>query len=86
MNPQKVFISYSHGTPEHTRLVRQLADALRGRGVDAELDQYHTINRLPALPAREVLSPFIPAEIHLYRPPVCTRPGKMNPVQFDIQN
>lgn len=41
MNPKKVFISYSHDTPEHTRLVRQLANALRGQGVDAELNQYH---------------------------------------------
>jgi hypothetical protein len=36
-----VFISYSHDTPEHSQRVLQLANALRGQGVDAELDQYH---------------------------------------------
>lgn len=41
VNAPKVFISYSHDTPEHTRLVLQLANALRGHGVDVELDQYH---------------------------------------------
>ena len=37
----KVFISYSHDSPEHCDRVRQLADALRRHGVDAELDSYH---------------------------------------------
>ena len=37
----KVFISYSHDSPEHIQLVLQLANTLRGHGVDAELDQYH---------------------------------------------
>jgi len=41
MGGKKVFISYSHDTPEHNRLVLQLANALRAQGVDAELDQYH---------------------------------------------
>ena len=33
-----VFISYSHDTLEHSQRVLQLANALRGQGVDAELD------------------------------------------------
>jgi hypothetical protein len=41
MNEKKVFISYSHETPKHTQLVLQLANALRGQGVDVELDQYY---------------------------------------------
>lgn len=41
MSENTVFISYSHDTPEHTQRVLQLANALRGQGVDAELDQYH---------------------------------------------
>ncbi|MGC2224759.1 MAG: toll/interleukin-1 receptor domain-containing protein, partial [Methylocella sp.] len=36
-----VFISYSHDTPEHSQRVLHLANALRGQGVDVELDQYH---------------------------------------------
>jgi len=39
--PIKVFISYSHDSVEHTKLVLQLANTLRGHGVDVELDQYH---------------------------------------------
>ena len=41
MSEKTVFISYSHDTPEHSQRVLQLANALRGQGVDAELDQYH---------------------------------------------
>jgi len=37
----KVFISYSQDSPEHSARVLELANALRGHGVDAELDQYH---------------------------------------------
>ncbi|MEN6429158.1 MAG: SEFIR domain-containing protein [Phycisphaerales bacterium] len=40
--PVRVFISYSHDSPEHTKRVLGLANALRSQGVDAELDQYHT--------------------------------------------
>jgi tetratricopeptide (TPR) repeat protein len=39
---QKVFISYSHDTPEHSKRVRDLAWALRNHGIDVELDQFHT--------------------------------------------
>lgn len=37
----KVFISYSHDSPEHGERVLRFADALRRDGVDAEIDQYH---------------------------------------------
>ena len=38
-NP-KVFISYSHDSPEHKQWVSELAARLRGNGVDAVLDQW----------------------------------------------
>ena len=38
--PPKVFISYSHDTPEHKTRVLAFANALRDHGVDAEIDQY----------------------------------------------
>lgn len=44
-NP-KIFISYSHDTPEYRRTVCDLADRLRADGVDCEIDQY--INGAPA--------------------------------------
>jgi hypothetical protein len=37
----KIFISYSHDSDEHCERVLQLANALRSRGVDAELDRFH---------------------------------------------
>jgi hypothetical protein len=39
-NP-KVFISYSHDSPEHSERVLSLAWALQGNGIDVELDQFH---------------------------------------------
>ena len=38
-NP-KVFISYSHDSPEHKRWVSELAARLRHNGIDAILDQW----------------------------------------------
>ena len=43
--PPKVFISYSHDSPEHEANVLALADRLREDGIDAGLDQYE---RFPA--------------------------------------
>ena len=40
LGPPKVFISYSHDSPEHARRVLSLAERLRKDGVDAQLDQY----------------------------------------------
>jgi hypothetical protein len=37
----KVFISYSHDSPEHSERVLALSNSLRALGVDAELDRYH---------------------------------------------
>ena len=37
----KVFISYSHDSPEHSERVLALSNRLRAIGVDAELDRYH---------------------------------------------
>jgi hypothetical protein len=38
----RVFISYSHDTPAHSARVLQLAQTLRGNGIDVELDQFHS--------------------------------------------
>lgn len=38
--PPRVFVSYTHENPAHKRWVAQLASDLRGRGVDAILDQW----------------------------------------------
>lgn len=40
--PVKVFISYSHDSPDHAERVRALADRLRADGLDCALDQYET--------------------------------------------
>jgi TIR domain len=37
----KVFISYSHDSPEHSARVLAFAWALRRKGIDVELDQFH---------------------------------------------
>jgi hypothetical protein len=36
----KVFISYSHDSPEHAQHVLELAERLRKDGADAQIDQY----------------------------------------------
>lgn len=41
MSSPRVFISYSHDSPEHSERVLKLANTLRNIGIDAELDQYH---------------------------------------------
>lgn len=38
----KVFISYTHDSPEHVDSVLALANRLRGEGIDAHIDQYET--------------------------------------------
>jgi len=35
------FVSYSHDSPEHSRRVLDLTQALRSNGLDVELDQFH---------------------------------------------
>lgn len=39
--PPKVFISYSHDSPEHKELVLRFAQRLRKDGVDAQIDEYN---------------------------------------------
>ena len=41
----RVMISYAHESDEHVRLVGDLADFLRRRGIDVWLDQYATGER-----------------------------------------
>jgi hypothetical protein len=36
----KVFVSYSHDSPEHMSLVLAFSDALRQAGIETVLDQY----------------------------------------------
>jgi predicted nucleotide-binding protein len=38
--PPKVFLSYTHDSPEHDDMVIDLADRLRDDGIDAQIDQY----------------------------------------------
>jgi TIR domain len=38
--PHRVFISYSHDSPEHKDKVLDLSDRLRRDGIDCRLDQY----------------------------------------------
>src|SRR5881227_242025 len=38
----KVFISYTHDSPEHIDRVLALANRLRAEGIDCQLDQYET--------------------------------------------
>ncbi|NET56146.1 MAG: TIR domain-containing protein [Symploca sp. SIO2E6] len=40
-NPPKVFISYSHDSPEHKDRVLELSDRLRYEGIDCIIDQYY---------------------------------------------
>lgn len=40
MTPPKVFISYSHDSPEHSERVLALSDRLREDGIDCHIDQY----------------------------------------------
>jgi SEFIR domain-containing protein len=39
-DPPEVLISYSHDSPEHKDRVLQLAERLRGDGVEVQIDQY----------------------------------------------
>ena len=39
-HPPRVFISYSRDSDEHANRVRELADRLRGTGINASVDQY----------------------------------------------
>jgi hypothetical protein len=45
--PVKVFISYSHDSPEHSARVLELANALRAGGLHVELDQFETSRSRP---------------------------------------
>ena len=40
MTPKKVFISYSHDSPEHSERVLSLSERLRDDGITTQLDQY----------------------------------------------
>lgn len=40
MNPARVFLSYSHDSENHRRNIADLAQELRSKGLDAQIDQY----------------------------------------------
>lgn len=42
-NPPKVFISYSHDSPEHKKWVGELASKLVSKGIDVTLDQWDLV-------------------------------------------
>ncbi len=44
----KVFVSYTHDSPAHSRRVLDLANALRQAGFDCDIDQYHANQDWPA--------------------------------------
>ena len=65
----KVFISYSHDSPEHSARVLEFANALRGHGVDAESSTSttcarSTVGRTGARPALNLLSFILRAGMH----------------------
>src|SRR6185369_11357389 len=39
--PLRVFVSYSHSTPEHADWVKDLGTFLRSNGIDARMDIWH---------------------------------------------
>ena len=45
--PMKVFVSYTHDSREHDARVLGMANDLRARGFDCDLDQYHSNQRWP---------------------------------------
>jgi SEFIR domain len=56
-SPVRVFISYSHDSPEHCEQVLALAQQLRRDGIDAELDQFEELpaQGWPLWCARQIL-------------------------------
>jgi hypothetical protein len=71
--PPKVFISYSHDSPEHEQRVLKLANRLRNDGIDAAIDQYESSPRegWPAWMERQIReSDFV---LVVCTPPYLTR-------------
>ena len=54
VEPLKVFISYTHDSPEHSRRVLELSDWLRQEGFDCDIDQYHANQNWPAWMERNI--------------------------------
>ncbi len=49
VEPLKVFISYTHDSPEHSRRVLSLSNWLRHEGFDCDIDQYQCESKLAGL-------------------------------------
>ena len=54
VEPLKVFISYTHDSPEHSRRVLELSNCLREEGFDCDIDQYHANQNWPAWMERNI--------------------------------
>jgi hypothetical protein len=50
----KVFVSYTHDSPAHSKRVLDLADSLRLAGFDCDIDQYHVNQSWPAWMERRI--------------------------------
>src|SRR5258706_5205586 len=50
----KVFVSYTHDSPAHSRRVLELSNALRQAGFDCDIDQYHVNQDWPAWMERSI--------------------------------
>ena len=50
----KVFVSYTHDSPEHSERVLGLSNALREAGFDCDIDQYHADQSWPAWMERAI--------------------------------
>jgi len=52
----KVFVSYTHDSPAHSKRVLDLSNALRSAGFDCDIDQYHVNQSWPAWMERVIES------------------------------
>jgi hypothetical protein len=52
----KVFVSYTHDSPAHSKRVLDLSNALRHAGFDCDIDQYHANQSWPAWMERAIES------------------------------
>jgi len=53
-DPIRIFISYTHDSPEHSQRVLNLGNLLRSEGFDCDLDQYHSNQDWPAWMERNI--------------------------------
>jgi tetratricopeptide (TPR) repeat protein len=87
--PPKVFISYSHDSPQHMERVLEFADRLRDDGVDATIDQYEVAppEGWPIWMARQIKQSdfvlLICTDVYLKRVERREEPGKGDGVKWE---